>query len=136
MKRASLKSRWMQGFSLMELMIVVVIVAILAAVAIPNYQESTKKSHRAAAAQWVADVANRQHQYILDNRIYATTLAAIDMASPPDTVTDHFTVTMVASNGAPPSFTVTATGTGIHATETITINHLNQKTGPDGAWGD
>lgn len=125
-----------RGFTLIELMIAVVIVAILAAIAIPNYQDYVKRAHRAAAAQWIADIANVQHQFILDNRTYGT-LAQLNMTTEPDNVDDFWNVSLVIDTSvAPFTFTVTATGIGMHATETITINHLNTRTGPEGSWGD
>ncbi len=129
--------RSQNGFTLIELMIVIVIVAILAAVAIPGYQEYVRKSHRAAAAQFVADIANLQAQYLLDNRTYAGNLAALGITSEPANVDDFFNVSItVDTTVAPYEFTVTAAGIGMHSGESITMNHLNQRTGPDGSWGD
>lgn len=47
------------GFTLIELMIAVVVVAILAAVAYPNYSEQVRKSRRAEAKSLIGDAANR-----------------------------------------------------------------------------
>ena len=49
-----------RGFTLVELMIVIVIVAILLAVALPSYQNSVQKGRRADAKAALLDVANRQ----------------------------------------------------------------------------
>jgi type IV pilus assembly protein PilE len=66
----------MAGFTLVELMIVVVIAAILAAVAYPNYVDQVRKTHRASARAALSDVASRQEQYFLDNKVYADDVAA------------------------------------------------------------
>ncbi|MGV3741145.1 MAG: type IV pilin protein [Burkholderiaceae bacterium] len=60
------------GFTLIELMVTVAIVAILAAVAIPSYQQYVIRGHRTAAQAQMMDIANRQQQYLLANRAYAT----------------------------------------------------------------
>ena len=54
-------------------MIVVAIVAILAAIAFPSYQEHLRKSRRAAAQSFMVDVAARQQQYLIDARSEAAT---------------------------------------------------------------
>jgi type IV pilus assembly protein PilE len=64
------------GFTLIELMIVVVIAAILAAVAYPNYMDQVRKTHRASARAALSDAAARQEQYFLDNKVYADDVAA------------------------------------------------------------
>jgi len=59
------------GFTLVELMITVVIVAILAMVAIPAYNDSVRKGRRADAKSTLATYAARQEQYFMDNKTYA-----------------------------------------------------------------
>src|SRR2546430_1240950 len=58
------------GFTLIELMITVVVIAILAAIAYPSYQDHLRKGRRASAQAFMVDAANRQQQYLLDARNY------------------------------------------------------------------
>ena len=58
------------GFTLIEVMITVAIVAILTTLALPSYNNYLLRVNRGAAAQFMMDVANRQEQYILDQRAY------------------------------------------------------------------
>jgi len=58
------------GFTLIELMIVVAIIAILTAVALPSYRSYVIKAKRADATNLLTDIANQQIQYFMDNRSY------------------------------------------------------------------
>jgi len=58
------------GFTLVELMIVVAIIAILTAVALPSYQSFVMRGKRADATNMLTDIANQQIQYFMDNRAY------------------------------------------------------------------
>ena len=73
------------GFTLIELMITVAIVGILAAIAYPSYTSHIQKGARRAAQAQMLDIANRQQQYLLANRGYATKAQLADTGyGPPD----------------------------------------------------
>lgn len=64
-----------QGYTLIEILIVVAILGMLAAIAIPSYQNSVLASNRSVAQAALLDLANRQEQFYLDNRTYTTDMA-------------------------------------------------------------
>ncbi|RLA53453.1 MAG: hypothetical protein DRQ65_06085 [Gammaproteobacteria bacterium] len=66
-----------EGFTLIELMIVIVIVAVLLMVALPAYQNSIIKSNRSAGRGILQDVTARQEQYYINNKVYSTTLSSL-----------------------------------------------------------
>ncbi|OGT01612.1 MAG: pilus assembly protein PilE [Gallionellales bacterium RBG_16_57_15] len=100
-----------QGFTLIELMIAVVIVGILAAIAIPAYTKYVVNAKRAAAESFIMSVANKQEQYMLDARQYATTLALLGMSAPAD-VAANYNVAIVNVSATPPTYTINATPIG------------------------
>ena len=58
------------GFSLIEIIIVVVIVGILATIALPAYQDSVRKGQRSDAKAGLLGVASRMEQFMLDRGTY------------------------------------------------------------------
>jgi type IV pilus assembly protein PilE len=82
---SAVRARRARGFSLIELMIVIVIVGVLSAIAWPSYQQYVQRSNRAAAQSFMMTIAQRQEQYILTNRSYASTIAALNLTQPPET---------------------------------------------------
>ncbi len=68
------------GFTLLEVMIVVVIVGVLAAIALPNYSDYVKRGKIMEATTALSDARQRTEQQFLDTRTYANCLAAAQEA--------------------------------------------------------
>src|ERR1044071_1853186 len=68
------------GYTLTELMTVVVIVAILATIATPSYRSYILRTHRVTAKSALLSIATSQERYYLDHRTYAPTIDALQMA--------------------------------------------------------
>jgi type IV pilus assembly protein PilE len=81
-------------------MVTVAIIGILVAIAIPNYQNHLRKGRRADAQAFMMDVANRQQQYLLDARTYATTLAQLN-ATPPTSATNFYSFAITTAARRP-----------------------------------
>ena len=61
-----------KGFTLIELMIVVLLIAVLAGIALAGYQKQIRKSRRAEAKQALSDISLRQEKYRSNNATFAT----------------------------------------------------------------
>lgn len=110
MKQAHIKQIRNQGFTLIELMITVVIIGILAAVALPSYQQYVIRGNRAAAQAAMMDIANRQEQLLLANRNYAAHTDAVwrnTGYSLPEEVSSKYAYTITVGAGTVPSYTIT-----------------------------
>lgn len=66
------QNRQHHGFTLIEVMIVVAIVGILAAIAYPNYQEFVKRGNRTEGQAFLSEAAARQERYFAQNNEYIT----------------------------------------------------------------
>ncbi len=70
------------GFTLIEVMIVVVIIGVLMMVALPAYEGQQTRAKRTIAQVELMKIVARQEQYFVNNRAYSTTLAPLGFADP------------------------------------------------------
>lgn len=124
-----------RGVTLIELMIVLAIVGILAAIAVPAYSKYMNKSRRADAQALLMEIATRQELYFTDARSYAPTITALDVKLPAN-VSKHYTVVIEGTDLTPPTFVARATpmaGSPQNGDGILTIDHTGVKT-PSTAW--
>ena len=115
------------GFTLIELMIVVAVIGVLAAIAIPNYNEYVVRSRITEALSALSQMATKLEQHFQDNRSYTTACAVAGTAAvaalPPDTNNFAFSCVPAAD-----TYVVTATGINKMDGFVYTINQVGAKT--------
>jgi len=122
-----------RGMTLIELAIVVVIAAVLAAIAYPSYQQYVVRANRSEAQQWMLDIANREEEYFLNTRSYGNmTELAVNV---PERIGRYYDVTVAVNNSvSPQTYTITAApkvGTAQADDGTLTLNEQGMKTPAD-----
>jgi len=108
-----------RGFTLVELMVVIVIASILMAIAIPSYKNSIRKSRRTDAKTALLDLAGREERFMSTNGAYTNTPGSLGYAAFPTAVgSGYYTIAAPApltggsfagTANTVPSFSITAT---------------------------
>lgn len=92
------------GFTLLELVIVIIVIGILASIALPRYIRIAEKGRAAEAKNILSALRSSQMRYSVQNGRYGTSVAALDLNLPAAKyftyVTTCATVTDLASTGA------------------------------------
>ena len=119
------------GFTLIEVMIVVAVIAILAAIALPSYQEYIRRGNRAEAraallqaAQWLERVATSTGTYLATDNVanFPAELKVVPSKS--------YVISLGGTNDAGSAFTLSATPQGGQAADkcgTLTLNQAGQR---------
>jgi type IV pilus assembly protein PilE len=123
-----------RGFTLIELMIVIAVLGVLVAIAYPSYTNSLVKGNRAAAKSFLMEIAQKEQQYLLDNRAYFDAATAAEFLavgiSIPKEVSNFYQVSVDGVAGTPPTFTATAApkaGTRQANDGTLTIDNTGSR---------
>ncbi|HCO43734.1 type IV pilin protein [Sinimarinibacterium flocculans] len=132
------------GMTLVEIVIVITIVGILAAIAYPSYMDSITRSNRAAARACLTNYATHMERFYTTNLRYdqdlagtAIALPALDCASANDTGQHYdYSLSAVAAN----TFSLQAAPKGVQATrdttcKTLTLTHTGVRGIAGGATG-
>ena len=130
-RSGSFHMRTSSGFTLIEVMITVAIVAILAAIAVPSYTEYLQRARITEATSALADMRNKMEQYFQDNRSWTPGGGAIQPCNPatvaPLPTSQNFT--FVCDQLAANTYRVVATGNAASSMAGFqySINQFNQR---------
>jgi type IV pilus assembly protein PilE len=140
-----------RGFTLVELMVVVLVITILTVIAVPSYTSSVRKSHRTEAKSMLSDLAGREERYMATNGSYTADITQLGLSvawgSPvgsgyytiadPTASLQAATAGTITTAGTPAQFKLTATATGAQAKDTqcatFSIDQSGAQTSTDGS---
>lgn len=119
------------GFTLIELMITVAVIAILAMIALPNYRDYVLRGKLVDATNALSATRARMEQFFQDNRTYVGGPCATSQT------VKEFTVVCAAGSVAATTYTISATGSGSTTGFVFTINQdgTQRTTGLPPGWG-
>lgn len=113
------------GFTLIELMVVVAVIAILAAIALPSFQEQMYRGRRSEAMNAISDLQMRQERWRANNATYAAgptpSLLGMPAAPPPG----YYTLSLATPGGACSNGVAASSANSYQVTATRAGKQLN-----------
>ena len=103
------------GFTLIELMVVIVVIGVLMGIAVPSYFEQVKRARRADAREALSDLATRQEQFFLDNKVYTNDVN--DLGRGASSVNDYYNIGIPVFTSTTYTLQATAVGTQVKDTD-------------------
>lgn len=139
-------SRRMTGFTLIEVMIVTVIIAVIASFAYPSYTQYVVKAKRSAAQSMLLQVADRQQQFFMDNKRFAATLTDLNFPANPFMISSEGNIVAAGDDtriyqieiaaSTPTTYQLQAVPQGVQASKDTKCGTLSfDETGMKGAGG-
>lgn len=129
-KSSHVHSRKSKGFTLLEIMIVVVIIGVLAAIAIPTYQDHVLRSNRTEGQALLVEAAARQERFFTQNNRYAATVG--DLGYSTANSANNLYQLNIALTGGNMEFTLTAQPINSQTRDTkcgnLGLTHTGSKT--------
>ena len=139
--QTTLRSRGRKGFTLVELAVVIIIIGILAAFAVPRFLDSVERSKAGEAFNYLSAVRSAQERYQVRQGTYADDISKLDIqmqepkyftvgtpgAGSTSSLEDSWTLTMTRSgaSGGYGAYTVVFTDQGYDATNSTILAKIN-----------
>ena len=131
-----LMKRFSAGFTLIELVVVCVVIAILAAIAIPAYSQYMLKSRRIDAKNALASLQLAQEKYRGNNTTYSSALASLGLTAVSPQA--YYTVAITSATSSTYVATATISASGAQAKDScnnLTVNQDGFPSSNDSCWG-
>lgn len=110
------------GFTLLELMIVVVVLGILASIAVPQYLKTVEKAHISEALSLLGQMRSAEVRYYAEFMTYTSNVNALDFS--PTDITGIASYTYNVSSASATDFCVAAQRTGLSGTPAGCISNV------------
>jgi type IV pilus assembly protein PilE len=130
-----------RGFTLVELVIVLLVAAILTAIAVPMYLNQVRESRRTDARSALLDLAGREERYFATNNAYTNNSTSLGYTTAgntwPQTVgSGYYTIAApTLTAGPPPTYSITATPTGTQVNDSACTSFTVTSSGQQSSTG-